>query len=305
MTTIDRDAAAGPSGSASTVRGLLADPSLLVVDDRWYLYPTTDGSEGWAADAFHAWSSPDLVTWREEGEVLRLGRDVTWASDHAWAPAPFERDGVFYLYYTAEQSIGVARSDSPTGPFVDLGRPLVARGDYHGTAIDPSVFEDDDGTVHLLWGNGIAHIVPLAPDLVSFDPAAVRSWTPAGFREAVSIHRHAGVCYATWSENDTREADYRVRWAQAPHPTGPWTDGGVLLEKRPELGILGTGHHAVHRVPGTDDWIIAYHRFAIPSGNGHRREVVFDRLHHLPGGGLVPVVPSLDHLRLPLPARPR
>ncbi|MBY8852084.1 family 43 glycosylhydrolase, partial [Saccharothrix sp. MB29] len=46
--------------------------------------------------------------------------------------------------------LGVAVSDSPTGPFRDaLGRPLVRAGAYAGQAIDPMVFTDDDGRSYL------------------------------------------------------------------------------------------------------------------------------------------------------------
>ena len=69
-----------------------------------------------------------------------------------------------------------------------------------------------------------------------------------------------------WSENDTRDENYRVAYATGPSPTGPWTKRGVILEKDLALGIKGTGHHSVVQVPGTDDWYIAYHRFAMTPG---------------------------------------
>ncbi|MFC4015086.1 family 43 glycosylhydrolase [Nonomuraea purpurea] len=281
----------------------LADPALIAVGERYYLYPTTDGHPGWGSTSFSAFSSPDLVEWRDEGEVLRLGEDVRWAAREAWAPAVIERDGAFYCYFTAEQNIGVARADAPTGPFKDLGRPLIAKGDYPGAAIDPSVFTDEDGVRYLYWGNGIAHGVPLGDDLMSFDPGKVVSWVPTGFREAVTVHRRHGRYYLSWSENDTREADYRVRYAVGTGPLGPWEDRGVLLEKRPERGILGTGHHTILRVPGADDWIIAYHRFAIPDGDGFHREIMFDWLVHRADGDLEPVTPARTPIRAPIPPR--
>ncbi|MWV48776.1 family 43 glycosylhydrolase [Rathayibacter sp. VKM Ac-2803] len=285
--------------SPSPLQRFLADPSLVVIGDRWHLFPTTDGIEGWGASAFRSYSSEDLVEWTDEGEILRLGRDVGWADSFAWAPSAIEVDGVHYLYFTAGNSIGVARASTPAGPYTDLGAPLVAAGRFDGVAIDPSVFRDHDGTVYLLWGNGVAHLVRLAEDLVSFDEADVHSWVPTGFREAAHLHRHGDSYFLTWSENDTREEDYRVRWAVGATPFGPWTDGGVLLEKNTALGILATGHHSICPVPGTDQWVIAYHRFAIPDGDGVHREIVFDLLVH-DGDRLVPVVPRHEHLRVPL-----
>ncbi len=270
-----------PDTAPSPVPGMYADPALIVAGGRYWLYPTTDGSEGWGSTSFSAFSSSDLREWTAHGEVLRLGSDVTWCDNRAWAPAVVEREGTFWLYFTAGGGhIGVARAASPSGPFVDLGRPLVRDGDFPGVAIDPSVFVDDDGCSYLLWGNGVAHIVPLGDDMMSFDPRHVVSWVPTGFREAISIHRRGDFYYASWSENDTRDPEYRIRYATASSPRGPWTDRGVLLEQDPSIGSYATGHHSITRIPQTDEWVIAYHRFALDGGSGHRREIVFDALQH-------------------------
>lgn len=284
---------------ASAVPALIADPNLVVVDGRYLLYGTTDGIPGWGASSFQAFESTDLVEWTTLGEVLVLGRDVSWASAHAWAPAMVARNGRCYLYFTAESSIGVAVADHPAGPFVDIGRPLVRAGDFPGVAIDPSVFIDHDGTPYLCWGNDRLHIVPLDASMTAFRAEDVVTWTPPGFREAGWIHRRGDTYYLSWSENDTREPEYRVRYATGPSPVGPWEVQGVLVEMRPERGILGTGHHSIAQVPGTDTWLIAYHRFAIPGGNGYTRETMVDLLTHLPDGRLAPVEPAREHLRVP------
>jgi beta-xylosidase len=280
----------------TAVDGHFADPNLVVFDGIYYLYLTTDGIADWGSTSFRAFSSPDLGAWHDHGEILRLGSDVTWASQRAWAPTAAQRADKYFFYFTAENSIGVAVGDSPVGPFTDLGRPLIAAGDYPGVAIDPSVFVDDDGQAYLLWGNGVAHAVPLNDDMTSFDPDRVLSWELPGFREAPWMHRDGDTYYLSWSENDTREASYRVRYATGPTPSGPWTERGLLLQQRPEQGILGTGHHSIARAIG-GGWLIAYHRFAIPHGGGYTREVIIDRLTHDGNGLLRPVLPSLETLR--------
>ena len=97
-----------------------------------------------------------------------------------------------------------------------------------------------------------------------------------------------------WSENDTRDENYRVAYATGPSPTGPWTKQGVILEKDLSLGIKGPGHHSVVHVPGTDDWYIAYHRFAIPGGDGTHRETTIDKLEFGSDGLIKKVVPTLS-----------
>ena len=285
----------------SLIGGLFADPNLAVVGARYYLFPTTDGTSNWSARSFSAFSSSDLLNWESHGVILALGKHVAWAQNNAWAPAFAAHDGSYYFYYTAESNIGVAKSDDPLGPYVDLGRPLIAAGDYSGRAIDPSVFVDDDGSSYLYWGNHHAHGVRLNDDMMSFDPTQVVTWVPTDFREAPWVHKRNGIYFLSWSVGDTRDENYRVCYASGPGPLGPWTDNGELLEKSPQHGILGTGHHSIVNVPGSDEWIIAYHRFAIPGGDGFHREIAFDRLVHR-GEHIERVVPTHAAIKMPLSA---
>jgi beta-xylosidase len=283
--------------------GLYADPNIVVFGDTFYIYPTTDGFAGWSGTQFRAFSSKDLVNWTDHGVILDLGPDVSWADDSAWAPAIAERDGRYYFYFSGglasgdtRKHLGVAVADSPTGPFRDaLGRPLVPAGTYSGQMIDPAVFTDDDGRSYLYWGNGNSYQVPLNEDMVSFDPAQVRTYHPTNFNEGTFVLKRSGVYYFMWSENDTRSEDYRVAYATGSSPLGPWSNRvGLILQKDTSLGILGTGHNSAVRVPGTDDWYMAYHRFAIPGGDGTHRETTIDRMFFNPDGTIRPVVPTLD-----------
>ncbi|MEV0567509.1 family 43 glycosylhydrolase [Dactylosporangium sp. NPDC050588] len=282
------------------IPGLFADPHLTVFNGRYYLYPTTDGYAGWSSPYYKAFSSTDLVNWTDHGVILDLGPDVAWADNSAWAPAVATRNGRYYLYFsggaaTGAKQLGVAVADTPTGPFRDaLGRPLV-RGDQFsgGQAIDPMVFTDTDGQSYLYWGQGVARAVRLNADMTSFDPAQVRVVTPAGYNEGSFVFKRNGTYYFMWSESDTRSEDYRVAYATGPSPLGPWTNRGVVLQKRLDAGVKGTGHHSVVQAPGTDTWYIAYHRFAVPAGNGTNRETTIDPLAFNADGTIRPVTPTL------------
>ncbi|MGW2913468.1 family 43 glycosylhydrolase [Streptomyces asoensis] len=274
--------------------GLNADPNIVRFGDTFYMYPTTDGFDGWSGTQFKAYSSTDLVHWTDHGVILDLGPDVSWADSRAWAPTIAEKNGKYYFYYCADANIGVAVSDSPTGPFKDaLDKPLLKAGQYSGQMIDPAVFTDDDGRSYLYWGNGHAYVVPLGDDMVSFDASEVTDITPSGYNEGSFVVKRRGTYYFMWSENDTRDENYRVAYATGPSPTGPWTKRGVVLEKDLSLGIKGPGHHSVVQVPGTDDWYIAYHRFAIPGGDGTHRETTVDRMEFDADGLIKKVVPTL------------
>ncbi|WP_075731408.1 family 43 glycosylhydrolase [Streptomyces acidiscabies] len=277
--------------------GLNADPNVVRFGDTFYIYPTTDGFEGWSGTQFKAYSSKDLVHWTDHGVILDLGPDVSWADSRAWAPTIAEKNGKYYFYFCADANIGVAVSDSPTGPFKDaLGKPLLKAGQLPGQMIDPATFTDDDGTTYLYWGNGRAYVAKLNADMTSLDMSTFKDITPSGYNEGTFVVKRKGTYYLMWSENDTRDVDYRVAYATGPSPTGPWTKRGVILEKDLSLGIKGPGHHSVVQVPNSDDWYIAYHRFAIPGGDGTHRETTIDKMEFDANGLIKKVVPTLSSI---------
>lgn len=282
-----------PEDTNPVLAGYHADPDLLYARGRYWMYPTTDGHPGWSSSRFTVFSSPDLVAWTEHGTVLDLA-DVSWCQGRAWAPAIVEREGTFWLYFSADQQIGVARSDRPEGPFTDaLGAPLVARDQYGHQSIDPDIFLDDDGTAYLYFGQGRCQAVRLNQDMVTFDgePADI---TPDGYNEAPVVFRRDGRYYLMWSENDTRSPGYQVAYGVSDHPLGPFTrlTDQPVLSQDPAQRIHGTGHHTVVRAPGTDDWYVAYHRFARPGGDGTHREVAIDRMHFTADGAIRPIRPT-------------
>jgi beta-xylosidase len=271
--------------------GVNADPHIARFGDTYYLYPTTDGTEGWLSTSFRAWSSRDLVNWRDEGVILDLPRDLAWAELRAWAPAIAEKNGKYYYYFSAHQSVGVAVADSPVGPFVDpLGKPLVERYIYPRTqSIDPMVFVDHDGAAYLYFGQGRCKAVRLNEDMISFNPDEMIDITPPGYNEGAFVHERNGIYYLTWSEYDTRDPRYSVAYATGPSPLGPFTkaaDNPILQQS----GVVrGAGHHSIVQLPEGDEWVIAYHRFRIPGGNGYNRETCLSPLRHAEDGRILPV----------------
>ena len=275
---------------AAALPGLYADPHIAAFGNHYYLYPTTDGIEGWGAKSFTCWSSPDMVKWKNEGVILDLPRDLTWAAKNAWAPAIATKNGKYYFYYSAATNIGVAVADKPTGPFKDpIGKPLVAKGQFQGQAIDPMVLVDDDGSAYLYWGQGHCHVVKLNPDMVSYDPAAVVEFKPPGYNEGTFAFKRQGKYYLMWSEYDTRDPRYSVAYATAGSPMGPWTKAGKNPILKGRGVVKGAGHHSVVQVPGTDQWAIAFHRFHIPDGNGYNRETCLAPMRFDAQGNILPV----------------
>src|SRR3954464_7404864 len=162
-----------------------ADPAPLVHNGRVYLYTghDEDNSTYFTMKEWRVYSSADMVNWTDHGSPLNLA-SFSWASANAWAGQTVYRNGKFYWYVpmtvggTGQMGIGVAVSNSPTGPFTDaIGHPLVSNGQ-----IDPTVFIDDDGQAYLYWGNPDQWYVKLNPDMISYSGSPTKiPLTTAGF----------------------------------------------------------------------------------------------------------------------------
>ncbi|MEL0455904.1 family 43 glycosylhydrolase [Flavobacteriaceae bacterium SZ-1-7] len=299
-----------------TLVGYYADPEIIYSEKnkKYYIYPTSDGFHGWSGTYFKTFSSDDLVNWKDEGVILDLKKDVSWADRNAWAPCAIEKkiNGAFkyFYYFTAAQKIGVAVADDPAGPFVDSGKPIIGKkpeGINRGQEIDPDIFTDPvSGKSYLYWGNGYMGVVELNDDMVSVKENSFKRLNPDGtFREGTEVFYRNGTYYFLWSEDDTRSPNYRVRYATSDSPTGSFNipENNLILEKRPEEGIYGTGHNSVIQVPNKDEWYIVYHRFTRPKGikmggnAGFHREVCIDRMEFNEDGSIKPVTPTVSGIQ--------
>ncbi|GAA1059997.1 family 43 glycosylhydrolase [Agromyces bracchium] len=288
--------------------GLYADPNIAVFGDTYYLYATSDGYAGWGGKDFYVWTSKDLVDWERSAEpILTLdgaNGDVPWATGNAWAPTIIERDGKYYFYFSGHnaelnrKTIGVAVADDPAGPFVAQPTAMITNGEAvkSGQAIDPAAFRDPvTGKHYLFWGNGSPVYAELNDDMVSIKPETIRTMTGlTSYREGSFVNYRDGLYHLTYSIDDTGSENYRVGYATATSVDGPWTYRGVILQKDLSLGIKGTGHNSVLNIPGTDDWVIAYHRFGMPGGDGTHRETTIDRLEFGADGLMQVVTPTLE-----------
>jgi len=297
-----------PEKNNPVLEGYYADPDILYSEKngKYYLYPTSDGFDSWSGYYFKAFSSDNLKDWKDEGVILDLKKDVSWADRNAWAPCIIEKKVKgkykYYYYFSAAQKIGVAVADEPAGPFKDSGKALIdfrPEGVKGGQEIDPDVFTDPKtGKSYLYWGNGYMAVAELNDDMVSIKKNTLKVITPdATFREAAYVFYRNGLYYFLWSEDDTRSENYRVRYATSRSPAGPLDipKDNLILVKDPAKGIYGTGHNSVLQVPGKDEWYIVYHRFSKPNGikmgspAGFHREVAIDRMEFNADGSIKPV----------------
>ncbi|MEO8480292.1 MAG: family 43 glycosylhydrolase, partial [Gemmatimonadota bacterium] len=139
--------------------GWYADPEAHIFAGRYWIYPTYSApyDQQVLLDAF---SSPDLVHWTRHPSVVDTTA-IRWAHRAMWAPSIVQKGEWYYLFFGANDiqsddesgGIGVARSRSPGGPFVDhLGRPLIDKFHNGAQPIDQFVFHDVDGQFYIIYG---------------------------------------------------------------------------------------------------------------------------------------------------------
>ncbi len=300
--------------------GFHADPEVIYsnLTHRYYIYSTSDGVPGWGGKDFKCFSSSNLTDWKDEGVILDLPTQTKWASGNAWAPAIEEKliDGKYkYFYYFSGETghgkaIGVAISDSPTGPFKDLGHPIVDErpaGLNNGQQIDVDVFTDPlTGISYIYWGNGYMAGAQLNPDMVSIDKSTVTVLTPKGgtlrdyaYREGTYVFKRKGLYYFLWSVDDTGAKNYHVAYGTSRSPLGPIevAKQPIVMIQNPQEEIYGSAHNSILQLPGKDKWYIVYHRINKnylnrEQGPGFHREVCIDKMSFNSDGTIKQVVPS-------------
>ena len=280
--------------------GWYADPEAHVFAGQYWIFPTYSAkyNEQVFMDAF---SSSDLVTWVKHPHVLDTA-NVSWAKRALWAPSIVQKDGWYYLFFGANDiqndqqkgGIGVARSRSPAGPFIDhLGKPLIDAFHNGAQPIDQMVFKDADGSYYIVYG-GWRHcnIARLNADFTGFVPFAdgtvFKEITPTGYVEGAYMLVKDGKYYFMWSEGGWTGPDYAVAYAIGTSPFGPFERVGKILAQDPAVAT-GAGHHSILHANNSPNWYIVYHRRPLGETDANHRVVSIDELQFDAKGFIRPV----------------
>lgn len=294
----------------------LADPAVLVTEDRVYVYCSNDDDSplggSYVIKNVVCVSTSDMKNWTDHGIVFEPEKHTTWAKK-SWAPAAIERDGRYYLYFgNGGANIGVATADKPTGPFTDpIGKALIE----HRTPgvqpaenmwlFDPGAFIDDDGQAYLFFGgNGDKNcrVVELNPDMISLVGPA-RTIEIPNFFEAAWLHKYNGKYYLSYST--TPKAAMRIDYLVSDKPDEGFTYAGVVADQPP---INNNNNHAAE-FEFKGQWYHAYHdrvvakELGIPGG--FRRNLAIEELHHNPDGTIEKVTYTTDGVEQIAPLNPR
>ncbi|QXP70781.1 glycoside hydrolase family 43 protein [Polaribacter sp. R2A056_3_33] len=316
-----------------------ADPSAHVFDGKIYIYPSHDIDAGeafddlgshFAMEDYHVLSMDTIDSKAVDNGLALHVKDVPWAKQQMWAPDANEKDGKYYLFFPAKAHddifrIGVAISDSPTGPF--KAEPEAIKGSF---SIDPAVFKDEDGGCYMyfggLWGGQLQrwrtgafnadqpesptafipednepallpYVAKMTDNLLEFDekPKEIEIIDENGdLLLAKDIDRR--FFEAAWMHKhngkyyfsySTGDSHF-ICYAIGDNPYGPFTYAGKVLE--PVVGW--TSHHSICNVDGKD--YLFYHDSSLSKGVTHLRSVKVIEINYNEDGTIQTIEPYRD-----------
>ena len=278
-----------------------ADPSARVFDGKVYVYPSHDIRKDsgrfatwFCMEDYHVFSSENLTQWKDHGVILSQ-YDVPWVdttSYSMWAPDCIEKNGKYYFYFPAiaedksvaeGRRVGVAVSDSPTGPFVPQSEPMDS---VYG--IDPNPFIDKDGQAYLYWGGGEKlYMAKLKDNMLELEtqPQVVQELPPK-FKEGPYLFERNGKYYFTFPH--VPETTEQLVYAMGDNPMGPFEYQGVIMEESPDG--CWTNHHSIIKYQG--QWLLFYHHNDLSPHFDKNRSIKADSLFFNADGTIQEVEPS-------------
>lgn len=264
-----------PIGQGGNAQG---DVTVIEDGGKYYMYCTGGG----------AWVSEDMLNW-----------DFHAVEGIPVAPDVVKYNGKFYL---SGNSDNLFVSDSPLGPFKDLG-PFKNTYDIQygwNGGFDTKIYIDDDNQPYLFWpGRGISGIygVKLDPNdltrfmdkpvhLFGFNP--MHAWERYGemneypgvaWIEGPWIIKRNGIYYLEYSASGTQWKTYAEGYYTATNPLGPYSyaSNNPLLRKTEGL-VTGTAHGSIVKGPDNEWW--QFYTIVLSNPPGGRRigmdKVTFD-----------------------------
>lgn len=285
-----------------------ADPSPIVHKGTLFLYTghdvATESDTNYKMADWHVFSTTDMATWKDHGAPLSPST-FSWATGDAYAAQCIERNGKFYWFVSTFHkkdavsgggaAIGVAVSDTPTGPFKDaIGKALVINEmtkdlPHAWDDIDPTVFVDDDGQAYMFWGNGSCKWVKLKENMTEID-GPITTFKPKNYIEGPWVYKRKGLYYLVYASAGTKPE--MIEYCTATNPAGPWTYQGIIQENVP-------GSFTTH--PGIIDYkgksYFFYHNGTLPTGGSYRRSVCVDYMYYNEDGTIQKIVQTTEGVK--------
>ena len=258
----------------------LPDPFVFVEDGTYYIVGTSDRD----SNVIDCYTTEDFVNYERHTAIYNPASIGSWESANAaiYAPELYCFDGLYYMYYSANDRSGIRRNsvvvaDNPLGPYKaiqnntvnGLAEPVFLDKNSSFGVLDATVFTDDDGEMYMYYSvscNENQHIVgvklnsPYEADWSTYkkivEPGALNSsntilkpMTWEMFREGLPIAeapfviKSEGKYYMTYSVNGCWNKYYNVCYAVSDSPLGNF-------EKPYEAGV--TWSNLFLGYPGTN-----------------------------------------------------
>jgi beta-xylosidase len=279
--------------------GEFADPFVLKWQGEYYAY----GTSSFTHDSlqhhriFPVLHSKDLAHWDYVGHALEPLDHLR--DGNYWAPEVAERDGKFYMYFSAGDRVHdethrlhVALANHPKGPFKVVAQLLPDEG----FTIDAHPFRDPkDGQWYLFFardffdervGTGTAAI-RLADSMIETvgPPVTIlrassdwqifardrhiygQVWEAWHTVEGPFVVMREGLYYCFYSGGAWHSPDYGVSYGVAEHVLGPYRDewsqsGPSVLQAIPDK-VPGPGHNSIVTGPDGQTEFIVYHTWDV------------------------------------------
>lgn len=273
-------------------------------DGRMYIYGSYDisGDTFYCSNEYRVFSSDNLIDWQDHG-VSFTTAEVPWLTWDAplFAPDCVYKDGKYYLYFClADNSEGVATSESPAGPF----RNAVPVEGPHLDAIDPAVFIDDDGQAYIYWGQYRARGARLNPDMRSIDASTLNTSLineeEHGFHEGASMRKRNGIYYLVYTDTSRGKAT-SLAYATSTSPLGPFTKGGIIIDNDGCDPETWNNHGSIAEFNG--DWYVFYHRSS--QATKYNRRACLERIRFNEDGSIDEVEMTTQGVSGPIDADSR
>tara|TARA_A100001011_G_scaffold391723_1_gene477794 strand:+ start:1148 stop:2149 length:1002 start_codon:yes stop_codon:yes gene_type:complete len=233
---------------------LLADPTILHENGKYYLYGTTSGGIEKTNNGFLVYESNNLYNWKSKGYALR--KEDVYGDKGFWAPQVFKNGGKYGMVYTANENISIAFSDSPLGPFRN---EFKTHYKSKIKQLDPFVFFDK-GKGYLYYTRWVKGANEIFVSELSYDLKNIieettqkciakdQSWEDADGMEpksnqGPSVIKINKTYYMFYSANNFRSPKYGVGYATGSSPLGPWnkSDKNPLIDSE-IINQNGPGH---------------------------------------------------------------
>ncbi len=140
------------------------DGRVIKFGDQYYWYGTSYGNTNGftTANSYHVYSSPDMVSWKKEGQLLPNQPEGVYYRPHVIYNKKNDNYVLWYNWYPQlwDGKFGVAVSDTPTGPFTIVNDDVAMFRSEAGLG-DFGLFVDEDETAYISYNTINNHQVSI------------------------------------------------------------------------------------------------------------------------------------------------